>query len=232
MPRLGAVSRDEYILRACRGMDVLHLGCSDAPYTKSKYRSGRLLHASLRDVANKLVGVDIDEESVEWLRVYGFEDVFVHDVMKIDELLKRIDFQPEVIVAGELLEHLAQPYDFLLGIRSIMQSDTLLIVSVPNAFSVRGFFNSLFGREKTHPDHMAYYSYVTINSLLEAAGFNIIELLPYRFPAESLKQRILNFFEAVFIFVSPLYAPGFVLKVRVKREACYGRKSAGEHAEW
>ena len=43
--------RVSYILSACLGKRVLHVGCVDAPYTQRRFERGTLLHMAIEKVA-------------------------------------------------------------------------------------------------------------------------------------------------------------------------------------
>ena len=53
------LDREERILAYASGKTVLHLGCSDYPYSLEQYKQGNLLHDKLHTVSKSLVGVDI-----------------------------------------------------------------------------------------------------------------------------------------------------------------------------
>ena len=64
--------RVTYILEQCHGKQVLHLGCTDWPYTEQKLRGGALLHEQIAKIASSLVGVDADGEGVRYFHQIGF----------------------------------------------------------------------------------------------------------------------------------------------------------------
>ena len=74
------VDRVTYIVERCRGKRVLHLGCTDWPYTESKLKDGVLLHAELNKVAKSLIGVDADEAGIEYFRKIGFPETYFDNV--------------------------------------------------------------------------------------------------------------------------------------------------------
>ncbi|MBO0181221.1 hypothetical protein J0682_30075, partial [Vibrio parahaemolyticus] len=76
----------------------------------------------------------------------------------------------DVIVAGEIIEHLNNPGLFLSGVRRFMHRDSKLVITTINAYcAMRFFVYALRGRrginEFVHPDHVAYYSYSTLRVL-------------------------------------------------------------------
>lgn len=214
LPRCRLFFREKYILDACNGKSVLHLGCSDYPHTREKYLCNELLHLKIGAVAKRVIGVDINAESINWLKSQGITDIHNLDANEVEALLADINFSPEVIVLGEILEHMSQPHTFLINVKAVMQEDTALVISIPNAFHFRGFIHTLFGREKTHPDHVAYYSYRTIHELLNRSKLKIEEIFPYRIAKRTLGQKLTLLIEAPLLLISPHLAPGYVLKAR------------------
>ena len=50
--------RDNVLIDLARGKRVLHVGCTDEPFTAEKIASGDLLHPKLQQVASWVGGVD------------------------------------------------------------------------------------------------------------------------------------------------------------------------------
>lgn len=86
----------------------------------------------------------------------------------------------EVVVIGEVLEHLDNPGAALRNLYELVTAGGQLVVTVPNAFSLRGVVRILAGRETTHPEHASHYSYVTIQRLLRMNDLPPSEILWYR----------------------------------------------------
>lgn len=212
VPRKEIVERDSYILEACWGKKVLDIGCADAPLTKAKFELNALLYQKLEGVASTLAGLDLDAKSVAWLRKKGVQNLYVGDATEIEDMLPMIGFEPEVVVAGEVLEHLSHPLDFLISIRKGMINGAELIMSVPNAFYVEGFIHILLGKEKVHPEHVAYYSYHTIVQLIERAALEVKDVTPCKYQAINPKKRLTDMLQKPFLWFSPNFAPGYVVK--------------------
>jgi methyltransferase family protein len=215
LSRKKIVDRDSYILESCRGKRVLHLGCTDAPLTRRKYELGSLLHLKLEGIASTLVGADIDAESVQWLEAKGIKNLHLADAAGIEMLLDSIGFRPEVIVAGEILEHLSSPLDFLGGVRRGMGDSAKLLISVPNAFWFEGFIHVLLGTEKVHPEHVAYYSYYTVKQLLERAGLDVQDCRPCSYQLSTWKKALTDSLQKPIMWLSPHFAAGYVLTATV-----------------
>lgn len=210
LERVAAVDRRDYILAHCRGRKVLHLGCADHPFLDARLATGSLLHAAIAGVADVLFGVDLDQVGVQRLRAAGYERILVGDVERLDDLALTARF--DVVVAGELLEHLANPGLFLRAVPRVLAEGGRLLLTVPSATSLRAVVNTIRGREHVHPDHVAYYSPRTLTRLLEAHGFEVDELRPYWAPARDAPLALAAYDRALRVarWISPWLGEGLV----------------------
>ena len=67
----------------------------------------------------------------------GFENLVVGNVENLKDI--GIDGTFEVIIAGELLEHVGNVGKCLENIHCLMDKESILVVSVPNAHSAKSF---------------------------------------------------------------------------------------------
>lgn len=171
------VNRIDYLREFCSGKRVLHLGATAAPTTKEAISSGRFIHTQLDDVARYLVGIDIDKEMIQWLfDNHGINNIKYGNI-EILESYPKEDF--DIIVVGEILEHLSNPGEALDALRFIAKPFSKLIITVPNAYSFKGFCRALIKHELIHPDHVLHHSPHTLKSLLKRSGFLIDEYFSY-----------------------------------------------------
>ena len=211
------VQRVEYIKNVCRGKSVLHLGCADWPYTDQRLEMGSLLHLELTGIASELWGFDFDESGVEILRKRGVPNLYRADLEHLEAVEVNRTF--DVILAGEMIEHLLNPGLFLNGIRRFMGSETLLLITTINAYcGLRFLIYALRGRggsaEPVHPDHVAYYSYATIHRLLEKAGMEVRRFLFYDIGPEHRphQQAYKNWINDLLVWFSPQLADGVIVE--------------------
>ena len=101
------VHRVEFIKQACSGKKVLHLGCTNWPYTQDSIDNGMLLHNELAKSASELYGFDFDQEGIDVLEKAGTKNLYQADLEKLDEVELNESF--DVIIAGEMIEHLNNP---------------------------------------------------------------------------------------------------------------------------
>jgi 2-polyprenyl-3-methyl-5-hydroxy-6-metoxy-1,4-benzoquinol methylase len=171
--------RHEVVLRICRGKRVLHLGCVDEGLLHARYARGELLHLKLLEVGRELWGVDISEQGIEFLASQGILNLIVADVEHINAVSELTDKEFDVIVASELIEHLANPGAFLSATMELMQNNTTMILTVPNAYRVGTLLRMLKGEEYVHPDHNYWFSFKTITTLVQKHGYSIKEIYVY-----------------------------------------------------
>ncbi len=176
------VQRVDFIKSKCAGRKVLHLGCTDHPYTQKSIDNNMLLHFELSKTTSELYGFDYDQAGIDILAKAGTANLYRADLEHLEAV--ELDTTFDVIIAGEMIEHLSNPGLFLNGIQRFMHSETALVITTINAYSaLRFFIYGLRGRggetEPVHPDHVAYYSYKTLSLILKRAGLDVAEFCFY-----------------------------------------------------
>jgi predicted TPR repeat methyltransferase len=211
------VDRCRYVIERCRDKSVLHLGCVDHPFLRERLESGELLHARIHAAAHTLYGVDTSAAGIETMRRAGYDNLFVGDVERLSDI--PLDRKFDVIIAGELVEHLQNPGLFLRAVPPLLAEGGHLVVTVPSAQSIRIFANALRGREVVHPDHNAYYSPTTLRHLLESCGLDVEDMSPYWTPSRStpLSMRLYDLTLRLGRHVAPWLGEGIVAAARARR---------------
>src|SRR5215218_6395822 len=118
------VQRVDFIKTQCAGKKVLHLGCTNYPYTKQSIESEMLLHFELEKVTRELYGFDFDREGLDILKEANAKNLYQADLQKLEDVA--LDETFDVIIAGEMIEHLSSPGLFLEGIKRFMNAETEL----------------------------------------------------------------------------------------------------------
>jgi methionine biosynthesis protein MetW len=137
------------------GRRVLDLGCRDGALTQA-YLDG-----------NEVVGVDADQEALAEAARLGIETHWAD----LDQPLDLDDQSFDVVVAGELLEHLRDPRRLVGEVRRVLRSGGTFVASVPNAYRLKGRLLFLFGRPpENDPTHLQMFSAADVRALL--AGFD------------------------------------------------------------
>ena len=191
------------------------MGCSDWPYTAEAIAAKTHLHFYLTEAAREVVGFDFDEPGLEVLRRHGASDLYFADLEKLNDV--PLDRTFDVIVAGEIIEHLSNPGLFLRGVRRFMNPRTNLVVTTINAYcAMRWMQYGLRGKkgviEPVHPDHVAYYSYSTLGLVLRRHELQINKFAFYDVgamhrPFLNWRQKFIN--DAA-VKISPAWADGVI----------------------
>jgi 2-polyprenyl-3-methyl-5-hydroxy-6-metoxy-1,4-benzoquinol methylase len=188
-------SRWDFILKRCTGRRVLHLGCigeTDVSTDQklSAFAARRVLHPHLMAAAREVVGLDLDGDAIDLLRSkLGVQNLYLADVEKLEKVSLEGTF--DVVLCGNLLEHLSCPGLALEGTRRFMTPKSELIVSVPNAFAVLANVRFTLGSFRDGAQHVATFSKFNLMTLLSRHGFSLTELYTcYDQPPRSSKQKI------------------------------------------
>jgi SAM-dependent methyltransferase len=179
LPKEPPVDRRETLLALAKGRRVIHLGFTDERQTETKLRDGRWLHAALANVSSELVGLDLDVPGVEQAVSQGYEAylVDVQDRGAVDQLALP---PADLVIGGEIIEHVESPGLFLRAVKPLLKDDGLLVITTPNAYRVAGFLAPLLGEELIHPDHVGIHSIHTLRTLGERAGYRVDRLGYYQ----------------------------------------------------
>ena len=207
------VLRIPEILRICAGKKILHIGCTDMPYTL--LRGENLLHKQLAGVTKpeSLWGIDINEEGVQLLRSMGFEHVIHGNAENLSSELRQEHF--DIVLAGEIIEHVLNPGLFLESIISIMTEKTELLLTTVNASSFKQFLHSMIREEKVHQDHHFYFSYRTLKQLMQSVKLRCREIYFYQ---DVVGHGFGGFIDkAIFVMtkISPVWSDGLIARAKL-----------------
>jgi hypothetical protein len=203
----------------CVGKSVLDLGCLDETAFELKARTGFWLHEELAAVSRSIVGLDNSSILKSGPIDTGFSQIQYQDIYQ----LRQSDFlDAEVIVMGELIEHLTDPFSVLLHLTSEFPRCSI-VLSTPNATGITNVLGAILSRESNHPDHVAIYSYKTLSTLIgriQSVQFEIRPYLTVYYEAilrnrgiKRLLIKSLNFFVNMIEKIRPLYSAGYVVVI-------------------
>jgi len=151
IPEASIVDRETFIVDSCKGEGVLNLG-SNGTDGESQ------LHQQIKAVAESIYGVDKSKSD------------FDCDLDENPESMLMSFMAPTLIVAGEILEHLGNPGNLL---KTLRRFNCPVIITVPNAFSSSSMKLMHEGIENVNIDHVAWYSWRTLKTLVERYGFSV-----------------------------------------------------------
>jgi SAM-dependent methyltransferase len=148
------------------GRRVLDLGC----------RYGALTQAYL--AGNHVAGVDVDREALAEAAKLGVETYWAD----LDERFPFGDAAFDVVVAGELLEHVRDPQHIVAEARRVLRPGGRLVGSVPNAYRLKNRLRFLLGRApESDPTHLHMFSPSDVRALLHEFADVDLRLISSRF---------------------------------------------------
>jgi SAM-dependent methyltransferase len=218
--------RVELLRAIASGKRTIDLGFIDQGRMSTKRAGGTWLHAELKEVALELVGIDFDAEGVAQANELGYKALCA-DCQDRESLL-RLNLEPaDVVVAGELIEHLYRPGAFLDAVKTLVAPNGVLVITTPNSISLTNFLAALVGKELMNPDHVGWQSPRTAETLLLRRGWELRDSFYYRFPSvregassTRVTRRQVAVFSAYqalarpFFKVRPWLADGMILVAR------------------
>jgi 2-polyprenyl-3-methyl-5-hydroxy-6-metoxy-1,4-benzoquinol methylase len=171
--RVPPKDRLEYIERHCRGRVVLDVGCTGHGGDMSR---GGWLHARIKQVAAKCLGIDMDENAVKKVQEAGF-DVLCFDVLLGSKAAKHVlgEAQFDVVVAGEVIEHLRDPLALLEVAAVMLRDGGKLIITTPNPDASHWVFSGRTRYAWENADHLFYIFPSGIVEMAERTGLQLVE---------------------------------------------------------
>jgi 2-polyprenyl-3-methyl-5-hydroxy-6-metoxy-1,4-benzoquinol methylase len=171
LPPASVVDWEWLVEHYCRNRKVLDLGCGGAPEFDELWKQGKLLHKRVRETGREVIGLDLDAPVVEQMRRLGF-NVVCDDAENPQHLNGSGMF--EVIIAGDIIEHVNNPGTMLAAMKSRLAADGVFVISTPNPFRWYNPFFAIIGHEFNHPHHTVWFSPLTLATLAERHGYQVV----------------------------------------------------------
>lgn len=118
----------------------------------------RSLHSQLPKVAASLTGMDINPLAVKIMRRAIPGRYIVADIMDASLPDRFKDDLFEVIVFGDVIEHLDNFGIALCNLKALLAPGGVIVISTANAFTFGGFVKMLFRYEVTHDEHTCCFT--------------------------------------------------------------------------
>lgn len=202
--------RKERLTGLVQGRSVLHIGCCDhVPMLERQLAEGMWLHASLTQVAQRCLGIDIDSKAVELVKsMTQFDNLIAGDITKpdIDDITSS---QWDIALFGDVIEHVHAPVAFLSAFRENYGSSVnKIIVSAPNCMKAGNARRAFRNRERINSDHCFEFSPYTLAKVVTLSGFHVEQFYystyyPARFP-RSIVYKYLPYLAHTLIVVASI----------------------------
>ena len=148
------------------GVRVLDVGCACG---------SNLMAIRSQNPSAQLYGIELNPRTASVARCFG--EVTAEDVEQLDR--PEWDGTFDVIIAGDVIEHLRDPWAALRHFHRLLKPGGLLLTSVPNVANIDILLHMLEGRwdyadagilDRTH---VRFFTRATITEMLQDAGFTV-----------------------------------------------------------
>ena len=145
---------------------VLDVGCG----------SGSLGKKLISEKHCKVYGIDISHKAID----YAKRNIDVAKQVNIEYEMPIFDKKFDVIIFGDILEHLQWPDLILERYKKFLKREGIIILSLPNVANIRIRFNLLLGKwDYTETGildntHLRFYTKKTIEEMISRNNFKIL----------------------------------------------------------
>lgn len=170
---LDAYDRNRFLLEwVGTGKRVLEVGCSTGYMSRELVQRG-----------SSVTGIEVDPVAAEQSRAHC-QSVYVLDLNSPDWIAGLPERGFDVVLLGDVLEHLVMPDATLRQLREVLTADGALVISLPNVVHWVTRLKILFGQFSYEPwgtldhTHLRFFTTKTATAMIESAGYRITRFHP------------------------------------------------------
>lgn len=164
------IPKEKLIASLCKDKDVLDIGCIDHSYENALALGNDWLHKRLKAVSKSIVGIDILGEDARKLNKMGF------NIIEANAESFNLNRTFDVIVAGDLIEHVSNIGLFLACVEKHMHSNSICIITTPNPFNMeqamRAIFENYIG---VNEEHTTWLDPRVMHQTISRTGLDIVD---------------------------------------------------------
>jgi len=148
-----------------KNLDILDIGCWDGSYA-FRYKKS----------SNKIYGIESSKTAAKKAEKKGI--IVEQGYFPEDNLFKNKKF--DIIVAGEIIEHVFDTEKFLTTIKGKLKENGKLILTTPNIASLPRRVLLLLGinpmiEYRAEVGHIRYFTFSNLRNMLKELGFEIVK---------------------------------------------------------
>ncbi len=209
--------RIECIVANVKGPRVLDVGAAsaDPDPKKNKFWLHQHIHKAFPDT----IGIDLNAENVKKLQALGWNNIVEGNAETYET-----DVLFDTIVAGELIEHVTSPANFLENMVKKLSSDGRIVITTPNPFAFInvGYAIRHYPQTCSHWEHTVWFCPTTISQLVERVGLQMVsvELLEDYRTSPSKIYMLFSWFIKLFGWMVPkvLRCNCFICVLEIKKD--------------
>ncbi len=170
-----------FFTKFAKGKSVLDLGC--VMHNPETCKSRFWVHKALREVASELVGLDLYEDGIRFLNERGF------NVIPGDATNFNLGRTFDVIVAGDIMEHLDNFAGFLESCKNHMHAESRLLITSANPWFWKNIVKACLYKEvPNNAEHTCWLCPRTVRQTVQRFGLGLGEI---SFGSRYLRDRMM-----------------------------------------
>ena len=190
-------ARDTYVLtNSYKTNSILDIGCGNGSFLKT-----------ISPYFKDLYGSEYNKFALDKAK----KDL--NNFHIVSEVLGDFNKKMDVVTMWHVLEHIPNPKEFLKKIKNLMNTNSVLILEVPNSNSINFKIFTKNYNWISLPEHVFFYNEKSLNTLFNLSGIEIIKIdFPRMFPllfSKHFNSRILKFILAPISILIFILAPFF-----------------------
>ena len=214
------VDKFGYLKEKIINKTILHVGCCGiVKKIELKHEKNNYLHKFLCDNSKIAYGLDNDVAEIDYLRNNGFNNLFIGDAEKINEINFNTRF--DLILLGNVFNYFPNPGLLLNKTAELLNPDGTIIITIENPMSLKKIFRYVvFGKYPDMYHHLYSVNKNTLINLVNSSGFTPIDYAyhfegPDNFLKQAFKSKLANKIVQL-ISRSDRYADGLIIEIKKK----------------
>lgn len=213
------IDKFDFIRENIKNKEVLDVGCVESLFDFSQETMKKTQHFRLKQYTKKLIGIDLDEKGVKILNKLG-----CNCYISLAEHIKDLNLGKfDVILLGDIIEHIPDPSSFLINLRSLLRKDGKIICTTPNALSYVNQIKLFLRKPITRYQHVAWYCKVTLRNLFLCSGYDEL-ICTYGTYWKTTKYKLRVFIEKILFRINKEYAPHLLCIFQINNNFSLGRR--------
>ena len=155
-------------------INILEIGCSSGVFlSKLKY----FISKRFPERKILLAGIDIDANAIE----SSVDKDLELTVANAESYLKSVSARYDIVLHFELIEHLADPYEFMASLHRLLSTDGVMFFSTPNGDGLEMLASGyndfrLLAHSIFPPMHLNAFSVANIGHFAIRSGFKVVDV--------------------------------------------------------
>jgi SAM-dependent methyltransferase len=183
--RAPIVDRTKYLVDLCRARKVLDIGVVDH-FAKDPTGNAYWLHGHIAGAAAYCLGIDVLADGIAALRARHY------NVAVCDITTDRLDDSFDVLIAGEVIEHLGHMESLFAFAAAHINPGGRLVFTSPNAFYLTRFAQAIANRMRESVDHVGFVFPSGVAELAERQGFVLSAYRGIRLPPRCIGKILIK----------------------------------------